>query len=173
MATAEAETEVVEEQAEKKGGGFIPLIIVAVVSAGLGFCVPMLLPSGEVEDVPEADPDMQVDLPEPKGTVAFVEFQPVVVNLNDAKMTRYLKLVFSLQVDGAQKDGIALLLEEKTAIIVNWLNSHLSDLSMEEIRGKAAQSRLRREISDYFNTTLFPDGVDRIHDVLFLTFNIQ
>jgi flagellar basal body-associated protein FliL len=44
---------------------------------------------------------------------------------------------------------------------------------MDQIRGAAGQNRIRRQIQDHMNTTLFDDGYDHIHDVLFEEFNVQ
>ncbi|MCA9228196.1 MAG: flagellar basal body-associated FliL family protein, partial [Planctomycetales bacterium] len=82
-------------------------------------------------------------------------------------------LKVNLQVDKAQADGITKMLEQKKPILKNWLLSYLSDKGMDDIRGRVGQNRLRREIQDHFNTVLFADGYDRIHDVLFDEFNVQ
>ncbi|MFN9342239.1 MAG: hypothetical protein ACK6DB_06535 [Planctomycetota bacterium] len=45
--------------------------------------------------------------------------------------------------------------------------------SLDEIKCKFGHSRLRREISEYFNQQLFEDGVERIQDILFKELNVQ
>ena len=88
-------------------------------------------------------------------------------------MTRFLRLDISLQIDEAQQLKIEEIHEKNKAVLRNWLLSHISDKAMDDIRGAAGQNRLRREIKEQFNAVLFPDGVDRIHDVLFQEFNVQ
>ena len=46
-------------------------------------------------------------------------------------------------------------------------------MSMDDVRGAAGQNRLRREIQNEFNANLYPDGDDRILDILFEEFSIQ
>ncbi|MGD9857705.1 MAG: flagellar basal body-associated protein FliL, partial [Planctomycetaceae bacterium] len=105
--------------------------------------------------------------------LAFVPFGDVTVNLDDGRLSRYLHLSFSLQIEKKDQLEVTKLMEDKKAILRNWLLSYLSDKGMEDIRGAAGQNRIRREIQDQFNTILFPDGYDRIYDVLFEEFNVQ
>lgn len=88
-------------------------------------------------------------------------------------MNRYLRLKISLQINKDEEESILETLEKRRLILRNWLLSHLSDKDLDSIRGAAGQNMLRREIRDQFNTVLFPDGYDRIHDVLFEEFNVQ
>jgi len=167
-----------EQEAEvvKKPVSFLVVGIIGIVSAGAGFATPLLLPdvlgAGATKE-PSANQELQVDLAEPNGEIAFVPFGESVVHLNDGKMSRYLRVNLTLQVDEAQVQGITELVEKRRIILKDWLLRYLSDLDMDAIRGAAAQNRMRREIMDHFNTTLFPDGYDRIHHILFEEFNIQ
>lgn len=168
------ETPQPEQEAEEKPKSKLALIMVpllVIVSASAGFAVPMLM-NGGGDAAKKKDP-LAVELPEPVGKPAFVEFGEVVANLNDGRMTRYLRLGVSLQVDKAQLLKIEEMHEQQKAVLRNWLLSHISDKTMDDIRGASGQNRLRREIKEQFNTVLFPDGVDRIHDVLFQEFNVQ
>ncbi len=160
------------DAAEQPRGKFGPVVVavLVLVSAGLGFAVPTLL-SGKTEEKQDDEPAM--DLPEPVGKPGYVEFGEAVANLNDGRMTRYLRIKITLQTDEAQVAGIEALLKTHEAVLRNWLLSHISDKTMEDIRGAAGQNRLRREIQEQFNAVLFPDGIDRISDVLFEEFNVQ
>lgn len=146
------------------------LIALIVLSSSAGIAVPLLM--GGDKSAPKKDANA-LDLPEAEGKPAFLDFGETVANLNDGRMTRYLRLGISLQVDKAQLLSIQELYETRKAILRNWLLSHISDKSMDDIRGAAGQNRLRREIQEQFNAVLFPDGVDRIQDVLFQEFNVQ
>ena len=88
-------------------------------------------------------------------------------------MNRYLRIGITLQVQADDEQFVTEQLTMKKAILRSWLISYLADVSMEDIRGAAGQNRLRREIQDHFNSTLFEDGYDRIHDILFEEFNVQ
>ena len=162
-----------EEAAASKGPGLIVWAILGVVAAGGGFAVPFFLPtedSAAAADEAAQRPGLHARIPE---EVGFVPFPDKTVNLNDGRLNRYLHVSFSLQVEKSDEAEVTELVEKKKAILSNWLVSHLSDKSMDDIRGAAGQNRLRREIQDQFNTVLFPDGYDRIYDVLFEDFNVQ
>ena len=144
----------------------LPLII-GVVCGGLGFAVPLLFPSlVGGEPVP-------VEVPKPDAM--FVPFGDVVVNLNEGRMNRYLRIKITLQgLGNAEKLATTTtLVESKKAILTSWALGYLADMSMEDIRGAAGQNRLRREILDHFNSVLFPDGEDQFDDLLFEEFNVQ
>jgi flagellar basal body-associated protein FliL len=165
-----------DAQPRKKSLSLLVLAAVGLVSAAAGFATPLFVPGllgadGAFKD--PADTRTVVDLPRPNGEIAFIPFDETVVNLNDGRLSRYLRLKLVLHVDEAQKEQITELVEERKVILKDWLLSYLSDKDMEAIRGAAGQNRMRREIMDHFNTTLFPDGFDRIHDILFEEFNVQ
>jgi len=170
---AEEEQATQEETQDRKGPGLLVWAAIGLLAAGGGFAVPFFLPTGDSAksaDAQKAIPGLAAHIPE---EVAFVPFGEVTVNLDDGRLSRYLRLSFSLQVEKSDQIAVTKLVEEKKAILQNWLLSHLSDKGMDDIRGAAGQNRLRREILDQFNTTLFPDGYDRIYDVLFEEFNVQ
>ena len=112
-------------------------------------------------------PEVREQLP------AFVPFGETVVNLDEGRLNRYLRVSITMQVDQDQADEITKDVEKHRAILKSWLLSYLSDKGMDEIRGAAGQNRLRREIQDHFNSVLSSDTPDRVHDILFEEFNIQ
>lgn len=104
---------------------------------------------------------------------AFIPVGDVVVNLSEERLTRYLRVKLILVVDTSQEKAITELFTKNKAILKNWLISHLSDKSLSEVSGATGVNRLRREIQDQFNALLFPDGSEKIHDVLFEEFVVQ
>lgn len=143
-------------------------VIVGMVCAGIGFAIPVAFPSLlGVEKHEEKE--------EPKVEPMFVSFGEVVVNLNEGRMNRYLRIKVTLQGlgDEEKKTKTTELVEAKKAILTSWLLGYLADMSMEDIRGAAGQNRLRREILDQFNAVLFPTGEDQFEDLLFEEFNVQ
>lgn len=163
-----ADTEVTEQPPQRSGAlrGLIICAVVAIAAGVGGFAVPLLFPTlvggGPVEPVAETSP-----LP------AFVPFGETVVNLDEGRLNRYLRVSITLQVDHDQAEDITQGVEKNRAIMKSWLLSYLSDKGMDDIRGAAGQNRLRREIQDQFNSVLSPEGYERVHDVLFEEFNIQ
>jgi flagellar basal body-associated protein FliL len=104
---------------------------------------------------------------------AFIDFGQVVVNLDEGRLNRYLQVKIALQVPDEQIEQVSARVASNKAVLMNWLLSHLSDQSMEDIRGSESQNRLRDEIRDGFNTALFPDSEGQIQLVLFEQFVVQ
>ena len=99
--------------------------------------------------------------------------QGIVVNLDEGRMSRYLRVAITMQIPMSVEEDFKKRVEAKRILLRNWLLSKISDLDLEDIRGAAGQNRLRREIRDHFNSVLCPDGYDQIYDVLFEEFNVQ
>jgi flagellar FliL protein len=137
-----------------------------VLGAG-GFAIPLFL-SGLMGSAAEGTSSSTSQI-----KPAFITFGAAVVNLNSDRFNRYLRMSITLQVAESDVEAVNELIDKQKSVLKSWLLSHLSDKTMQEIRGAAGQNRLRREIQDQFNTILFPDGYDRIHDVLFEEFNVQ
>lgn len=166
----ENEEEGVEEPEGKSS--VLPWIAVGILCTGGGAAIPFLFPAGAPlkGNVEETEPSYE--LPAVEDTT-FVPFEEVVVNLDDGRMTRFLRVGVTLQVAKDKEAEITALLETKKPVLKNWLLSQISEKTLEDIRGPAGQNRLRREIRDQFNMVLFPDGFDRIYDVLFDEFGVQ
>lgn len=140
--------------------------VIGLISGGLGFAMFAFLPSllgAEAEDQNQAAATVP----------AFVPFGEVVVNLDEGRLTRYLRLSITLQVDGENQKEVTAGVETHRSILRNWLISYLSDKTMDDIRGAAGQNRLRREIQNQYNLILSPDGFEKIKDVLFEEFTVQ
>ena len=178
----EATTDAVEEPAvenektpKKKSGVLMALFwgTLGMLFGAGGLLVPLLAPEllsfSSTTEAEQVQPVEEEELAKP----AFVEFGEIVVNLNSDRLNRYLRLSITLLVKEAEAEEVQGLVEHQKAILKSWLLSYLSDVSMEDIRGRAGQNRLRRDIQDHFNTVLFRDGYDRIRDVLFQEFNVQ
>ena len=185
------------------GSSIVPWIAVGVLSAGMGSAVPFFLAGQQTHAASEngepdehgatAEADGHTDgsgsgtdakkvktftMPKQEDTI-FLPFgepgkdQSVVVNLDEGRMSRYLRIAISLQIPKSQEESFKKLIEAKKIVLRNWLLSKISDLDLDDIRGAAGQNRLRREIRDQFNAVLCPDGYDQIYDVLFEEFNVQ
>ena len=154
-------------------GGVLPWILVTLLCGGGGVAIPFLLPAKAEDPLNEVEKPKPYELPAPEDT-AFVSFgEAIVSNLDEGALTRYLRVGVSLQVAKDKEQEIITKLEEKNTLLKNWLINQISDKTLEEIRGAAGQNKLRREIRDQFNSVLFPDGYDRIYDVLFDEYNVQ
>ena len=168
--TDNAETETTEEKKPRGMASLVLWVIVACGSIGGGFATPFVVdhlqsPAGESDSTTSTE-----DSGEPP---SLIEFGEVVVNLNDPRLTRYLRLNISLLVDQSQKDAVTKSLENNQPILKSWLLSYVADKAMDDIRGATGQNRLRREIQNHFNSVMFPGSTPRIRNVLFQEFNIQ
>ena len=168
MAKAQA-----EPAAPSKGGakGLLLLIVVGILAAAAGFAAPRLLPSsmtgpGKVTSDHEDKPATGLKL-------GFIPFEQVVVNVNEQRLARFLRVKLIVVVDASEEKQITELILKNKAILKNWLISHLSDKGMQDVTGTAGITRVRREIQDHFNYLLFPDGSEKIRDILFEEFNVQ
>ena len=182
----------------KPAGSIVPWIAVGVLSAGLGSALPFLLAglpthaAGDSDALEEHggtanhsggtmaanEKARTFTMPKEEDTI-FLPFgepgkdQSVVVNLDEGRMSRYLRVAITLQIPKSQEVNFKKQIEAKKIVLRNWLLSKISDLALDDIRGAAGQNKLRREIREQFNAVLCPDGYDQIYDVLFEEFNVQ
>lgn len=165
------------QTAKKSMLGTLVWIVIAILSVAGGLAAPFVANQirGDTTDT-KANPTrskVPPPIPDATGEVAYIDFGEALVNLDDARLNRYLRVKIALQVDKNQQESITEIIESRKIVLKNWLLGYLSDRDLKDIRGAAGQNRLRREILAYFNATLFPDGYDRIHDVLFSEFAVQ
>jgi flagellar basal body-associated protein FliL len=102
----------------------------------------------------------------------LIEFGGLIVNLNDERLNRYLRINLVVQVDPSRHQVINDLVDRKREVMKNWLIKTLSDYTLDEVRGKAGQDAIRKELSTGLNTLLGSEP-DAIQDVLFTEFNVQ
>ena len=158
--------------APAKSGGKTMLILLAacgVLALAAGGAVPYFLmheaaPSNHAKD----------DGHHGSAKQAYVPFgDPVVVNLNEDRLTRYLKIKILLVVDASDEKTVAELIVKKKPALKNWLIANLSDKSLSEVTGAAGLNKMRREIWHQFNGELFPDGAEKVLDIFFEEFVVQ
>ena len=189
---AEKQEEPQQEKSDKKtlAGGYLQWIIMAVVvvfCAGAGFGLARLFGGSAsggppVANSPQLEPaDTQVASATGSTTDSqsasdgwFYDFEPVVANLNEPGVTRYIRVALTLQISTEldQKKGAALL-EEKNPLLKNWLTIYLASQSLEDTRGNRNLRRIQSEMLDAFNEKLFPDAKPKVRNVLFKEFAVQ
>jgi len=154
-------------------GRWILLAVFGAAAAGSGFVVPqfLLLTVGQKAAAQSVNPDAaRQSVP---SHAVFVPFGELVVNLAEERLTRYLHVNITLQVDSADEQNLHAMLAAKKTILRNWLISYLSDKSLGDVRGAAGMNRARREIQDQFNNVLFAEGTEIVRDVLFEEFSVR
>jgi len=178
------------EKSEKKSliARFLPwiiIIVVVLICAFAGLSVGRLFAgsgtreaaesgseSGEsarIEDL-KADNDSADD----SAKVWYYDLDPVVANLNEPTVTRYVRasLTLEMSADMDAKKGAAFLDEQKP-LLINWLTIYLSGLGLEDIRGDNNLRSIQSHIRDAFNEELFPDSKSQIKQVLIKEFPVQ
>jgi len=104
---------------------------------------------------------------------ALISFDSVVVNVNDGRYTRYLRVKIALVVDARDEKGVKEALEKEKPFLQTWVLGYLQDRTMEQLHGSAGMNRVRREIRDEFNHRIFGDGPEKIKDILLPEYNFQ
>jgi len=178
------------EKTDKKSlvARFLPWATVAVVvfvCAGAGFSVGRLFAgpgtteadaSGSGADSKNVENNLKSDGHSEDGTdkVWYYDLDPVVANLNEPTVTRYVRASFTLEMsaDMDVKEGTAFL-DEKKPLLVNWLTVYLSSLSLDDIRGDKNLRSIQSHVRDAFNEQLFPDSQAQIKKVLIKEFPVQ
>ena len=159
------------EETKKSGGGKMLMLVVPLMAIGAGLALPVVVSqlSSSGSSTSEAQ---AMAAPEPDEEVAFIPFDKVTVNLDEARFSRFLSLTFSLQVAKSQEAEITKMIDEKKLIFKNWIQIHLAEKSVEDLKG-FGRNQIRRELQDFFNKVLFDDGIERIQNVLFDEFHVQ
>ena len=146
------------------------ILVCAVLAIGAGVAVPIfLLPMMHAEG---AGKTAEVKF-KPTGKKAYVPFGDVVVNLNEEKLHRFIRIKLLLVVDEGYEKTLIEQVQKIKPELKNWLIAFLSDKSLNDVSGAAGVNRLRREIWGKFNGEMFPDGSEHIQDVIFEEFNVQ
>jgi len=178
------------EKSDKKSliGRFLPwliIVVVVLICAGAGFSVGRLFagsgtPKGAESDSKSDAQRLTEDLKadndsaEDSGKVWYYDLDPVVANLNEPTVTRYVRasLTLEMSADMDAKKGVAFL-DEKKPILINWLTVYLSSLGIEDIRGDNNLRSIQSHVRDAFNEKLFPDSKPQIKQVLIKEFPVQ
>jgi flagellar basal body-associated protein FliL len=163
------------EPAPKQRGITSWLVLTAVgsLAGGAGFAVPQFLVHGAPVPFFAGTGETETAHEPTAPHAAFVPFGEIVVNLAEERLTRYLRVRITLQIESTDEKLLKAAIERNKTILKNWLISYLSDKTLDEVRGAAGVNRVRREIQDQFNSMLFPDGGEIVRAVLFEEFSVQ
>lgn len=158
----------------------IPVVTVALCAGG-GFVVGRLFGTrGQAQNVAasEAPTTAAPALPPVNaaatGSSWYYDLEPVVANLNEPGVTRYVRITLTLEVGDrlSEKDGTPFLAQRKP-LLKNWLTLFVANLTLEDIRGERNLRSVQSQIADTFNQGLFPNAPPCIKRVLFKELSIQ
>jgi len=164
---------------------WIVMVIVVAVSAGAGFGLGRMFAASRVSEEGGSDSTQnatsQTDQLKADGnsedadkTVWYYDLEPVVANLNEPNVSRYVRASLTLEMSNEmdKKKGAAFL-DEKKPILVDLLFVYLSSLRLEDVRGDKNLKSIQAHICDAFNEKLFPNSKQQIKRVLIKEFPVQ
>jgi flagellar basal body-associated protein FliL len=166
---------------------WIIIAVIVVVCAGAGFSLGKLLAGSQKHET--ADPNkaahkaaepakaenLKAEGSAPEAPKAwYFDLDPVVANLDEPGVTRYIRVTLTLEVDQEidKKKGEEFL-KEKKPVLTNWLAIYLAGLGLDDIRGNKNHMRIQSQILDAFNEKLFPGVKPQIKHILFKEFAVQ
>lgn len=152
----------IDEQPKKKGPLMLIIIVVNVLLIG-GAGAFFMLRGGGGGAGAGADAEAAADQ---LGTLIPIE--SFIVNLNEPKSTRYLKITFSVEL--AHDDASDLLAERKD-VVRDRVLTYLSGLTIDDVRGSETKETIRQMIVLRTNEAL--NREDAIRSVLFTEFVVQ
>jgi len=169
-------------------GRLLPWIIlgaVVICCAGAGFGLGRLFAGSGAPATPESPtkPDESTSAQNlaPDSDAAddaqkswYYDLDPVVANLNEPSVTRYVRASLTLEISSKidKKKGTDFF-NEKKPILINWLTVYLSSLRLEDIRGDKNLKSIQSRVCEAFNEKLFPDSKPQIKQVLIKEFPVQ
>ena len=169
-------------------GRLLPWIVLGVVvlsCAGAGLGLGRLFAgsrtAGAVQPKPEPKEQLQADdlavndaSAEGSPKTWYYDLDPVVANLNEPSVTRYVRATFTLEVSAeVDKEKGTAFLNERKPILINWLTVYLSSLRLDDIRGDKNLKSIQSQVCQAFNEKLFPDSKPQINQVLIKEFPVQ
>jgi flagellar basal body-associated protein FliL len=162
---------------------WIIIVVVAIFCAGTGFGLGRIFAGSRTPESIESESDETAQTDETKtdddsaedpDKVWYYDLEPVVANLNEPSVTRYVSASLTLQMSSEleQKKGTELL-DKNKPVLINWLTVFLSGLCLEDIRGDKNLKSIQAKICEAFNDQLFPDSKPQIKQVLIKGFPVQ
>lgn len=161
------------------------LILAAVIVAGStgGFALSQLI-SGPIPPMAEADvngeatknpmDEILATNQEGNSNWLFEELEPVLANLDEPGVSRFIRVLVTLEVSpDLDPEKGKLFLADKQVILRDWLTTYFAGLSLEDVRGSRNHSRIKEEIQEQFNQILFPNSRPFVTRVLFKEFAVQ
>ena len=182
--------ELAAEKSDKKSfiGRFLPWIIISAVvvfCAGAGFGLGRSFAGSGAPEAAEAGPkpdesnqaeDLAADNDSTNDSekVWYYELDPVIANLNEPGVSRYVRASFTLEISAEtdQEKGTAFL-DEKKPILTDMLFVYLSGLSLKDIQGDKNLKSIQSRIRELLNERFFPDSKPQIKRVLIKEFPVQ
>ena len=98
----------------------------------------------------------------------LVQMESFILNLNEAKYTRYQKNRFSVEHGN---DELKAVLDERKDVVRDRVLTYLSGLSVDEVRGSEPKETIREAVTQKINEACNTE--DGVRSVLFTEFVVQ
>lgn len=195
---AEEEKQKGKQEQESKGaagkkeavGGKSPWIVWTIIGAVIvaastgGFALSQLLggtdavcPASETDPMNTSEKNFDEYLSrngKDQASWSYDQFEPVVANLDEPGVTRYVRVCITLEMSPEMDPGKGQsYIGEQKLILRDWLTTYFAGLSLEDVRGTRNLEKIKRQIQDEFNEILFPNGKPYIKRILFKEFAVQ
>ncbi len=179
--TGSQEQEQQQAPRQEASGGSKALLIRAALAAavglgaaGGGYVAAMMMHSspkpakaaGEEQAPPPVSNVNDEDL-------AYYELDPIVANLNEPRLARYIRATITLAVAKDDLGTVSSTLDSNKPRLKDWINRYLSGCTPDDTRGEDNQNRIRREIRELLNEQFWPDQRPLIAEVHFTEFVVQ
>lgn len=104
----------------------------------------------------------------------FDEFDPVLANLDEPGVTRYVRVTIILEMS-SELDEVKgrLFMETKKMLVRDWLTTYLAGLSLEDVRGTRNLNQIKKDILQQCNELLFPKSQPFVKGIFFKEFAVQ
>ncbi len=159
---------------KSRGPSKIVILIVAVICTAAGASVPWVVSAraakSEGHDAPAAAGASHKDGAHKTDAVPFGE---VIVNLQEERMTRYIRVKIVLEVDAEAEKVFSEHLAKAKPGLKSWLIGYLSGKTLKDVGGSIGVKRLQREILEHFEEVLYPEGNGPLRQVLFEEYAVQ
>ena len=164
------------------GGGnsiiwLLVLVATVAICAAGGFYIGQVMKTAqasEAETGSEDNPALDVSaLPDNSGEYRYYDFEPIIINLDEPRLARYVRATITLAFDVKQESEVRKQVKKRMPELKNWLAVYLAGRTLDEVRGAQSLNRVRREICEAFNEQIWPQQPPRIHHVLLKGFVVQ
>jgi len=155
---------------------------VLILAAGAGYGVALLMPASHpgpaqaeagATPAPAAEPPPAPTAEATKADFIYYDFEPIVVNLDEPRLARYVRATITLAIKPANHETAKAILDKHKPELKNWLTLYFANCTLDNVRGAASLNRVRREILDAFCQQLWPDQKPLIEHVLFKEFGVS
>lgn len=149
-----------EEAPQKKKGGLVIGLVLALAGGGGAFAYTSGMLGGGGDGAPKAKLSTFSD------DLAFIPMEPMTVALTGSSQRRFLRFRAELEVASAYKSDIEKLLPR----VVDVLNTYLQSLSLKDIEDPSSLLTLRSQMRRRIDLVV---GGDRVHDLLVMEFVVN